>query len=93
LRTAWLKAKEPYDLEHVTSYIYHHPEMFKLFNVANDKDESNIRLTVDTQEDYERVKAIYENESRDFTRWDEKGNINPGSPVGYTGTTQKDCQS
>lgn len=61
LQEAWWDATDAYDKEHVTPYIYHHPELFKLKNVENDKDESSIRLTVDTKEDFQRVKEIYEN--------------------------------
>ncbi len=47
------------DLEHVTPYIYQHPEKFKIKNFANDKDLSFHRWTIDTTEDYELIKSIY----------------------------------
>ncbi len=42
-------------------YIYDHPEKYKLFNVAAppELDRPNIRLTVDTQEDFDLITAIY----------------------------------
>lgn len=48
------------ELEHVTPYIYQHPEIFKIKNFANDKDLSFHRWTVDTSEDYELIKSIYD---------------------------------
>ena len=50
------------DHEHVSLYIYEHPEIFTLFNVESDLPEKywDVRLTVDTQEDFQLIKAIYE---------------------------------
>jgi spore coat polysaccharide biosynthesis protein SpsF len=53
---------DPVDREHVSLYIYEHPERFRLHNVesglpARDWD---LRLTVDTVEDFELVSRIYE---------------------------------
>jgi spore coat polysaccharide biosynthesis protein SpsF len=48
--------------EHVTNYVYKHPDQFtvayKLINPEIEKEE-NIRLTVDTQSDFDLVKVIY----------------------------------
>ena len=48
--------------EHVTNYMYKHPDQFtvayKLINPEIEKQE-NIRLTVDTQSDFDLVKVIY----------------------------------
>ena len=60
LEKAWDLADDPYDREHVTPFIYQHPEMFKLGVLENDIDLSHIRWTVDTEEDLGRVKGIYE---------------------------------
>src|SRR3954464_13192916 len=44
---------DPSDREHVSLYIYEHPERYRLRNVASDRPESaELRLTVDTAEDY-----------------------------------------
>jgi spore coat polysaccharide biosynthesis protein SpsF len=53
---------DPIDHEHVSLYIYEHPEIFSLFNVQSDLQEKfwDIRLTVDTQEDFRLIKAIFE---------------------------------
>jgi len=50
-------------LEHVTKYIYENKNLFNLKNIYIDKEiESinNIRLTLDTKEDYKLLKKIYE---------------------------------
>lgn len=54
--------QDPVDHEHVSLYIYEHPELFTLFNVRSDLSEKywNARLTVDTREDFEVIKKIYE---------------------------------
>jgi len=55
---------DPVDHEHVSIYIYEHPELFSLHNVTSglvDGDEvGKMRLTVDTPEDFALIKAIYE---------------------------------
>jgi spore coat polysaccharide biosynthesis protein SpsF len=53
---------DPADHEHVSLYIYEHPERFKLHNVESGlpKEFWDLRLTVDTAEDFELVRRIYE---------------------------------
>jgi spore coat polysaccharide biosynthesis protein SpsF len=53
---------DPADLEHVSLYIYQHPERFRLLNVASGLAPSvgELRLTVDTPEDLALVAAIYD---------------------------------
>ncbi len=50
------------DHEHVSLYIYEHPERFRLLNVESglSQDEAELRLTVDTPEDFELIRGIYE---------------------------------
>lgn len=52
---------DPFEREHVTQYVYHNPQMFKVGNVSNDNQLSIYRWTIDNQEDYEMVNSIYEN--------------------------------
>ncbi|MBX9348843.1 cytidylyltransferase domain-containing protein [Chromobacterium piscinae] len=59
LEKAWECATLPSEREHVTAYIYKHPEQFKLSNLINDIDLSSIRLTVDEVEDFHLVEKIY----------------------------------
>ena len=53
---------DPTDHEHVSLYIYEHPELFRLLNVRNSlpTESSRFRLTVDTAEDFELTRRIYE---------------------------------
>lgn len=46
--------------EHVTPFIYNHPEMFNLAVLENDTDRSSESWTIDTKEDFERVRKIME---------------------------------
>ena len=48
------------DREHVTPYIYGHPERFELRNVRNPTDLSGHRWTVDTPADYELVSRLFD---------------------------------
>lgn len=60
LQEAAESAHEPYDLEHVTSYIYRHPEKYSLHTVTLDPPQAEYRWTVDTQEDFTLIKNILE---------------------------------
>jgi len=48
--------------EHVTLYMYRHPEQFSLLNVSAEPplNRPDLRLTVDTEEDFLLIKEIYE---------------------------------
>jgi spore coat polysaccharide biosynthesis protein SpsF len=60
LTKAWQQASNPYERIHVTPYIYENPTIFKLLSVSDSHDYSNYRWTVDTPEDLEFVRKIYE---------------------------------
>lgn len=60
LARAWCEASEPYQRVHVTPYLYQHPELFHLFAVTGEKDASGGRWTVDTPEDLQFVRTVYE---------------------------------
>ncbi|MEI8037282.1 MAG: glycosyltransferase family protein [Verrucomicrobiota bacterium] len=62
LRRVAALTDNPRDREHVSCYIYEHPDMFTLANVASGLPERfwNIRLTVDYRHDFERIRAIFE---------------------------------
>jgi spore coat polysaccharide biosynthesis protein SpsF len=53
---------DPVDHEHVSLYIYEHPERFRLRNLESGLPERywDLRLTVDTLEDFSLITAIYE---------------------------------
>lgn len=61
LKKAWEKASKPHERTHVTPYIYQHPESFSLLPVTGTADYSRLRWTVDTREDLEFVRAVYDN--------------------------------
>jgi spore coat polysaccharide biosynthesis protein SpsF len=68
LLRAHLEARSPYEREHVTPYIYKHPELFSLRNVIHTSDFSAYRLTVDQAADLEMVRKIYQHfQNRNFT--------------------------
>ena len=46
--------------EHVTPFIYWHPERYRLRNLESPVDLSHHRWTVDTPEDYELVRLLFE---------------------------------
>ena len=52
---------DPADREHVSLYIYEHPERYRLRSVVSERPETGaLRLTVDTPEDYELIRTIFE---------------------------------
>ena len=59
LEYAWLEAKNPLEREHVTPFIWKHPDRFQLGCLTSDKDYSSMRWTVDRTEDFELIKDIY----------------------------------
>lgn len=48
--------------EHVSLYIYTHPEIYRIFNwsAQGAMAGTGLRLTLDTAEDYQLIKAVYE---------------------------------
>jgi spore coat polysaccharide biosynthesis protein SpsF len=60
LEKAWREAISALDREHVTPYIWLHPDLFKLKNVEYEKNLSYMRWTLDTQEDLAMARAVYE---------------------------------
>ena len=61
LEKTWKNANLPSEREHVTPYIYNNKNKFKILNIKNDKDESNLRWAVDRKEDYELALKIVTN--------------------------------
>jgi spore coat polysaccharide biosynthesis protein SpsF len=52
---------DPSDREHVSLYIYEHPERYRLRSVTSERPETGeLRLTVDTAEDYELIRTVFE---------------------------------
>jgi spore coat polysaccharide biosynthesis protein SpsF len=46
--------------EHVTPYIWKHPELFRLYNVRNDHDYSNLRWTIDEPSDLNHLQSLFD---------------------------------
>jgi spore coat polysaccharide biosynthesis protein SpsF len=60
LMQAHAEATQAAEREHVTPFIYWHPERYRLRNVESPVDLSRHRWTVDTPEDYELVRRLFE---------------------------------
>jgi len=63
LEKSWINGQKPEDKEHISWYITHHPEEFKLFNVYAHPDHfwPELSLTVDEKKDFEFVELIVRN--------------------------------
>ncbi|AJG20586.1 cytidylyltransferase domain-containing protein [Cupriavidus basilensis] len=59
LETIWQEASLASQREHVTSFIYQHPERFRLGCLKRESDLSALRWTVDEPSDLEFVTAVY----------------------------------
>ena len=52
---------DPADREHVSLYIYEHPERYRLRSVRSGQPETGeLRLTVDTPDDLALIRAVFE---------------------------------
>ncbi|MEX2451905.1 MAG: glycosyltransferase family protein [Rhodospirillales bacterium] len=56
------RTDDPQDREHVSLFIYHHPEIYRLKNVLAPPSLTapDWRLTLDTPEDYEMISKVFE---------------------------------
>ncbi len=61
LKEISLKADLDYEKEHVTPYIRSHSEKYKILKFNSNLKHQYIRLTVDTNEDLDLIKVIYQN--------------------------------
>ncbi len=61
---AMLKINElvssPYDREHVTPYLYNKSNGYDICGLRNNTDQSHVRITLDTAEDYALISTIYD---------------------------------
>ncbi len=69
LRRAWASATSQPEREHVTPYIYGHPELFALSGLRCENDYSHHRWTVDTPEDLELIRRIFASFANDEFTW------------------------
>ncbi len=61
LQEAWKEASMPSHLEHISLFFEEQPQRFKIENLACNRDLSALRWTVDEPEDFEFVRAVFEN--------------------------------
>jgi spore coat polysaccharide biosynthesis protein SpsF len=54
------EARDPYEREHVTPYLYRRPELFSQDFLSQAADEGEVRWTVDRPDDLEFVRAVYD---------------------------------
>lgn len=59
LETVCAEASQPHELEHVTPYIYQHPERFALHGFAATENRAEQRWTLDTADDWRLIEAVY----------------------------------
>ncbi|HUO87275.1 MAG TPA: glycosyltransferase family protein [Thermoanaerobaculia bacterium] len=59
LERAAREATRSSDREHVTPFLWRQPEVFRLLSVRDATDRSDLRWTVDTEEDLELVRRIW----------------------------------
>ena len=69
LERAWREADQPHQREHVMPYLYEQEGRFKVLVVNHEPDYGNLRWTVDTPDDLELIRQIYDrfNGRDDFT--------------------------
>lgn len=53
------RARDPYEREHVTPYVYRRPEAFRLAGVSRETSLAMLRWTVDLPEDLAFVRDVY----------------------------------
>lgn len=59
LELAHKEARQGFEREHVTPYMYQHPNEFLIYDFKDNQNNSDHRWTLDTPEDYEFIKAVY----------------------------------
>lgn len=58
LETAWKEAIDPAEREHVTPFIYRHPNRFRIQQYRQAVNRSHLRWTVDVPDDFRLVETI-----------------------------------
>jgi spore coat polysaccharide biosynthesis protein SpsF len=53
------EASEPHQREHVTPYLYEHPELFTILDYTQPRNAGQARWTLDTVEDYRMLSAFF----------------------------------
>ncbi len=63
LKTTNESARDIFEREHVTQYIYRNQDKFKVGNISHYENLSHLRWTIDKEADLEMVKSIYAHRS------------------------------
>jgi len=71
LARAWQDSSGPAAREHVTAFIYQHPELFRCAKLGCEPGWPHLRATVDTPEDLELVRRIFTELGRTRFPWRE----------------------
>ncbi len=58
LEKSWRNSSIQYEREHVTPYIYNNSDKFKIFNLVNSKNISNINLIIQRENDLKLIKNV-----------------------------------
>ena len=70
LEIAWQEATQPHQREHVMPFLYENKDRFRVLMVNHDPDYGHMRWTVDTPQDLELIRLIYDRfEGRDDFSW------------------------
>ena len=70
LKLAWREAKQTHQREHVMPFFYEQPDRFRICHVTHQPDYGALRWTVDTPQDLELLRTIYDRFSgRDDFSW------------------------
>jgi len=71
LELAWQQSTDAAQREHVTAFIYQHPELFRRAKLGCEANYSHLRVTVDTPADFELVRRIFTEIGRTRFPWRE----------------------
>ncbi len=61
LKLAWKNALLPSEREHISPFFYNHKNKLKFFNIENEVNYSNIRITIDRINDLKLIKHLVKN--------------------------------
>lgn len=77
LEQDYMESSQPNHFEHVNEYIWENPQKFKIVDMhtAKEKSRPEIRLTVDTEEDYQRACYIAGCSSNEYISTEEAINL------------------
>jgi spore coat polysaccharide biosynthesis protein SpsF len=69
-RRAYAEMSEPPHFEHVTNYLYTHPDEFRIRNFEHSPDEGALDVTLDTEDDARLIEAIIARMDRPHWEYD-----------------------